>query len=136
MPHPGRGAGILPLCTSNTLYFNYFIHNSPLTPPKLDGHKRKGTQWSQKYQTLFHSSHLPLQALLISPGIKCDDCLSEPTAPFSFTPLLEHFLHCVYDLHCCHLHFLRIQRAELVPCHLCTCACIWDTEAHTWETNE
>ena len=29
-----------------------------------------------------------------------------PQYLFSFTPVLEHFLHCVYDLHRCLLHFL------------------------------
>lgn len=64
----------------------------------------------------FSTQPPPLENLPDLSRLKCGYCLSGPTAPFSFKPLLEHFSHCVCGLHCCLPHFVEgLKRQGCFP---------------------
>lgn len=110
------------------------MYNSTLTPSKLlDCHPRKGTRWSQKMPDLFLLNPPPLESLPGLSRLKRGYCLSEPTVPFSFKPLLDHLSHCVRGLHGCLPDFLRGRKGQgLVPSHFCTYVCVHSTQKHIY----
>ena len=81
---------------------------------------------------------LPLESLADLSRLKCGYCLSEPTVPFSFKPLLEHFSHCVWDLHDCLLHFMGGLKGQSWFPVIFVRVCVLGIQRHIhiWEVNE